>query len=606
MHPTVLHVTDRIRTRSAQTRARYLHKIEAACANPTPARNRVSCTNLAHVAAAADDDAKVFLRSREGHPNIAIISSYNDMLSAHQPFQDFPGWIKQALAKKGANAQFAGGVPAMCDGVTQGQPGMELSLFSRDVIALSAAVALSHNVFDGMLMLGICDKIVPGLVIAALSFGHLPAVFVPGGPMPSGISNEEKAHIRKKYALGEASDADLLDSEMRAYHAPGTCTFYGTANSNQMMMEVMGLHIPGSAFVQPYTALRKQLTCAAAERAAANSAPAGNHRPVGAMLDERSFVNAAVALIATGGSSNHTLHIPAMARAAGFQLEWEDMDELSRIVPVIANIYPNGKPDINQFHRAGGSGFVIKELLEAGLIHADVQTVMGKGLEPYTRIPTLNDTGELIWTPCPALSADPDVLRTVEAPFQAEGGLRLVTGNLGRGIQKTSALPPHIKRVEAPAFVCDNQETFLEAFRRGELNRDVVVVVRFQGPRANGMPELHQLTPPLSALQDQGYRVALVTDGRMSGASGKVPAAIHLTPESTLAGPLARVQTGDQICFDIEQSRLDVLLPDAVLLSRKPMADPNQSNSGSGRELFQLFRNHVGSANDGGSIFHTL
>ncbi|HET8706828.1 MAG TPA: dihydroxy-acid dehydratase, partial [Pseudomonadales bacterium] len=442
MHAIIEQVTDRIRKRSAPSRARYLHKIESA-ARSEPARTQVSCTNLAHVAAASTADEKIFLRSRTTHPNIAIVSAYNDMLSAHQPLQEFPAWIKQTLHALGATVQFAGGVPAMCDGITQGQVGMELSLFSRDVIALSASVALSHNVFDGVLMLGVCDKIVPGLVIAALSFGHLPAIFIPAGPMPSGISNSEKAAIRKKYALGQAGDEELLDSEMKAYHAPGTCTFYGTANSNQMLMEVMGLHLPGSAFVPPHTELRKQLTCAAAARISEITALTRSYQPVGQMLDERSFVNAAVTLIATGGSSNHALHIPAMARAAGIKLDWEDMEQLSKVVPIIANIYPNGSADINQFHQAGGTPFVIKELLSAGLLHNDVQTVMGRGLAAYTQAPDLNAAGQLNWSPCPISSADASVLRNIETPFQPEGGLRLVTGNLGRGIQKTSALPPH-------------------------------------------------------------------------------------------------------------------------------------------------------------------
>lgn len=605
MHPTILAVTETIRKRSAQSRARYLHKIESA-ETSSPARNQVSCTNLAHVAAASDPNDKVFLRSHDEHPNIAIISAYNDMLSAHQPLQDYPALIKQTLHKLGATAQFAGGVPAMCDGVTQGQVGMELSLFSRDVIALSASVALSHNVFDGMLMLGVCDKIVPGLVIAALSFGHLPAIFVPAGPMPSGISNNEKAKIRKQFALGEASEDDLLASEMKAYHAPGTCTFYGTANSNQMLMEVMGLHLPGTAFVPPNTALRTQLTCAAATRISEITALSKGYQPIGKMLNERSFVNAVVTLIATGGSSNHALHIPAMARAAGIKLDWEDMEQLSHVVPIIANVYPNGSADINQFHEAGGTAFIIKELLSASLLHPDVETIMGKGLAAYTQLPVLDEHQALRWEKCPDTSPDTNVLRSAESPFQNEGGLRLVTGNLGRGIQKTSALPANIHLVEAPAFVCDTQEEFMEAFKRGELNRDVIVVVRFQGPRANGMPELHQLTPSLGALQDQGFRVALVTDGRMSGASGKVPAAIHISPETTLAGPLARIQTGDLVRFDIHNSQLNVLLTDQELLSRKAATNPNLCDSGSGRELFQLFRNHVGAAETGGSIFPTL
>ncbi len=455
-------------------------------------------------------------------------------------------------------------------------------------------------------MLGVCDKIVPGLVIAALSFGHLPTIFIPAGPMPSGISNNEKAHVRKKYAVGEASDEDLLDSEMKAYHAPGTCTFYGTANSNQMLMEVMGLHLPGAAFIPPNTVLREKITRVAAERVSEITHLNDDYRPIGKMLDERSFVNAVVALLATGGSSNHSLHIPAMARAAGIKLDWEDMENLSKIVPIIANVYPNGSADINQFHLAGGTPFVIKELINAGLLHANAETVMGSGLNQYTQAPQLTEAKTLEWAQAPVESLDNSVLRSIETPFHPESGLRLITGNLGRGVQKTSALPSHVAMIEAPAFVCDTQEEFLAAFKQGQLNRDVIVVVRFQGPRANGMPELHQLTPSLTVLQDQGYRVALVTDGRMSGASGKVPAAIHLTPETTLAGPLARVLTGDIIRFDVHNSILNVLLPERELHARKPAVNPNQKDFGSGRELFQLFRNHVGSADQGGSIFPTL
>ncbi|MBL8251203.1 MAG: phosphogluconate dehydratase [Candidatus Competibacter sp.] len=604
VHPIIAAVTDRIRQRSATTRAAYLARIEQARANG-PVRKSLSCTNLAHAFAASEPDDKTALREARW-PNIAIVSSYNDMLSAHQPLERFPALIKQAARQAGAVAQFAGGVPAMCDGVTQGQPGMELSLFSRDVIAMATAVALSHNTFDAALYLGVCDKIVPGLLIGALHFGHLPAIFVPSGPMPSGLPNAEKAKIRQRYAEGKVSRDALLESEAKSYHAPGTCTFYGTANSNQMLMEIMGLHLPGSAFVPPDTPLRDALTQAAAKRAAKITALGQNYIPVGRVIDERAVVNGIVGLLATGGSTNHTMHLVAMAHAAGIAINWDDFSDLSAVIPLLAEIYPNGKADVNQFHAAGGMGFLIGELLDAGLVHGDTLTVTGEGLARYGEEPFL-DGGNLVWRPAPSQSGDTTLLRPATRPFSPDGGLKLLSGNLGRAVIKTSAVKPEHRVVEAPAIVFNDQDELMAAFERGELRRDFVAVVRYQGPRANGMPELHKLTPPLGVLQDEGFKVALVTDGRMSGASGKVPAAIHVTPESLAGGPLAKIRNGDVIVLDGERGVLEARVPDGEWAARQPEpVDLSGCQYGLGRELFAVFRNNAAEAERGGITFSTL
>ena len=601
LHPTVAAVTDRIRQRSAATRSVYLARLERAHANGT-VRKGLSCTNLAHAFAAFDPNDKATLREARW-PNIAIVSSYNDMLSAHQPLERFPALIKQAAREAGAVAQFAGGVPAMCDGVTQGQPGMELSLFSRDVIAMATAVSLSHNVFDAVLCLGVCDKIVPGLLIGALHFGHLPTIFVPGGPMPSGLPNDEKAKIRQLYAQGQVGRDALLEAESKAYHGPGTCTFYGTANSNQMLMEVMGLHLPGAAFVHPNTALRDALTQAAAKRAARITALGDEYIPVGRVIDERAIVNGIVGLLATGGSTNHTLHLVAIAQAAGIAINWNDFSDLSAVTPSLAKIYPNGKADVNHFHAAGGMGFLIGELLDAGLLHGDVLTVAGAGLARYREEPVLDD-GVLAWRPAPGKSGDDSVLRPAARPFDPDGGLKLLSGNLGRAVIKTSAVKPEHRVVEAPALVFDDQEELMAAFDRGELKRDFVAVVRYQGPRANGMPELHKLTPPLGVLQDEGFKVALVTDGRMSGASGKVPAAIHVTPECLAGGPLARVRSGDVILLDSERGVLEVRVSAAEWAERQPEpVDLSERQHGLGRELFAVFRANATGAEQGAISF---
>lgn len=601
LHSTLELVTERIRARSAASRQRYLQRIDDA-GRAGPLRGSLSCTNLAHGFAAAPVGDKIMLREQR-RPNIAIVSSYNDMLSAHQPMQVFPEWIKEAAREAGATAQFAGGVPAMCDGVTQGQPGMELSLFSRDVIAMATAVALSHNMFDAALCLGVCDKIVPGLLIGALAFGHLPTIFVPAGPMGSGLSNKDKAAIRQRYAAGEIGKAELLEAEARAYHSAGTCTFYGTANSNQMLMEVMGLHLPGAAFVPPGTALREALTREAARQAAAISREGSRYTPVGRMIDERSIVNAIVALLATGGSTNHTLHLVAIARAAGMIIDWNDFDALSSCVPLLARVYPNGSADVNAFHAAGGTGFLIGALLDAGLAHEDVDTVVGRGLSKYRTQPVL-DNGRLQWQPSPAESGDSSVLVAAGQAFSADGGLKVLDGNLGRAVTKVSAVSPDLRVVEAPARVFESQEGLIEAYKRGELEGDFVAVVRFQGPKANGMPELHGLTPTLANLLDNGQRVALVTDGRMSGASGKVPSAIHVTPEACDGGPLARVRDGDIIRVDAEHGVLEVKLS-AAELGARPLAPAELAGNqaGMGRELFTSFRAVVSGAEDGAMTF---
>ncbi|KPF78850.1 phosphogluconate dehydratase [alpha proteobacterium AAP81b] len=591
LHPTVARVTDRIIDRSRDSRARYLDLItQARDAGVT--RARLSCGNLAHGFAAAEADKPAL--AGDAVPNLAIVTAYNDMLSAHQPYGRYPEQLKLAAREAGATAQVAGGVPAMCDGVTQGQAGMELSLFSRDTIALGTAVALSHAMFDGMLLLGICDKIVPGLLIGALRFGHLPCVLVPAGPMPSGLPNKEKARVREAFAEGKATRDELLAAESASYHSPGTCTFYGTANSNQMLMELMGLHVPGAAFVNPGTPLRTALTRAAAMRCAGITALGDDYRPLGRCVDEKAIVNAVIGLLATGGSTNHAIHLPAMARAAGIVLDWTDMDELSSAVPLLARVYPNGSADVNHFHAAGGLGFVTGELLTAGLLHGDILTISPGGMADYCGEPALAD-GALVQLPAPTVSADTTILRPVAKPFAADGGMRLLAGNLGRGIIKTSAVAPEHRIVEAPARVFDSQDAVLAAFKAGEFTGDVIVVVRFQGPRANGMPELHKLTPALGVLQDRGQKVALVTDGRMSGASGKVPAAIHVHPEALGGGPLTLLRDGDMLRVDAEAGTLSTT---ADLAGRTPAPAPVEA-PGLGRELFALFRAHSGDAETG-------
>ncbi|KSR43264.1 phosphogluconate dehydratase [Pseudomonas aeruginosa] len=600
MHPRVLEVTRRIQARSAATRQRYLEMVRAA-ASKGPHRGTLPCGNLAHGVAACGESDKQTLRLMN-QANVAIVSAYNDMLSAHQPFERFPGLIKEALHEIGSVGQFAGGVPAMCDGVTQGEPGMELSLASRDVIAMSTAIALSHNMFDAALCLGVCDKIVPGLLIGSLRFGHLPTVFVPAGPMPTGISNKEKAAVRQLFAEGKATREELLASEMASYHAPGTCTFYGTANTNQLLVEVMGLHLPGASFVNPNTPLRDELTREAARQASRLTPENGNYVPMAEIVDEKAIVNSVVALLATGGSTNHTLHLLAIAQAAGIQLTWQDMSELSHVVPTLARIYPNGQADINHFQAAGGMSFLIRQLLDGGLLHEDVQTVAGPGLCRYTREPFLED-GRLVWREGPEQSLDEAILRPLDKPFSAEGGLRLMEGNLGRGVMKVSAVAPEHQVVEAPVRIFHDQASLAAAFKAGELERDLVAVVRFQGPRANGMPELHKLTPFLGVLQDRGFKVALVTDGRMSGASGKVPAAIHVSPEAIAGGPLARLRDGDRVRVDGVSGELRVLIDEVEWQARSLEPAPQDGNLGCGRELFAFMRNAMSSAEEGACSF---
>ncbi|MGV2291214.1 phosphogluconate dehydratase [Trinickia sp. YCB016] len=604
-HSTLTTVTKRIVGRSKPTRAAYLARIDAAQGR-FPARGALSCANLAHGFAGLEGNDKLVIKQIR-QPNIGIVSAYNEMLSAHAPYITYPDIIKQAARENGGVAQFAGGVPAMCDGVTQGNAGMELSLFSREVIAMSTAVALTHNMFDAALCLGICDKIVPGLLIGALQFGHLPTIFVPAGPMTSGLSNDDKAKIRQQFATGKVGRDALLEAESAAYHGHGTCTFYGTANSNQMLMEVMGLHLPGSAFVHPHTPLRDALTAAAARRVLDLTTERGNYTPIGHVIDEKAIVNGIVALLATGGSTNHTLHLVAIARAAGVVIDWDDFDALSQAVPLLAKIYPNGKADVNHYHAAGGMAYLIRNLLEGGLLHEDVTTVAGKGLAHYTEEPKLID-GQLKWVPGVAESGDASVLRPIGEPFQADGGLRLMQGKLGRGVIKISAVSPDHRKVTAPAIVFDSQEAVQEAFDNGELKRDFVAVVRFQGARANGMPELHRLTPLLGVMQDQGFHVALVTDGRMSGASGKVPAVIHVSPETLLAGPLGKVRTGDTIVIDAEAGVLDVEVDANEWAAREVAAPAHQAENevGFGRELFGVFRSAAAPAEMGASVFGPL
>ncbi|EJN05438.1 phosphogluconate dehydratase [Phyllobacterium sp. YR531] len=597
-------ITNRIREQSKPTRDVYLDHLREA-ASRKPKRSALACANLAHGFAACSPSDKEALAG-DVVPNVGIITSYNDMLSAHQPFETYPNLIKQAVKEAGGVAQVAGGVPAMCDGVTQGQPGMELSLFSRDVIAMATAIGLSHDMFDSAVYLGVCDKIVPGLVIGALTFGHLPAVFIPAGPMTTGLPNDEKAKTRQLYAEGKVGREELLESESKSYHGPGTCTFYGTANSNQMLMEIMGLHMPGSSFINPGTPLRDALTREAAKRALAITALGNEFTPVGEMIDERSIVNGVVGLHATGGSTNHTMHLVAMAAAAGIKLTWQDISDLSDVVPLLARVYPNGLADVNHFHAAGGMGYIIRELLDGGLLHEDVKTVWGgtDGLRAYTIEPKLGENGTVVRDPIAAESADKKVLSTCAAPFQVTGGLKMLKGNLGTAVIKTSAVKAERHIIEAPALVFDSQAALQDAFKAGQLNRDFVAVVRFQGPRANGMPELHKLTPALGVLQDRGHMVALVTDGRMSGASGKVPAAIHVTPEALDGGIIGKIRDGDIVRLDAEIGTLDVLEDPAVLAARPAaVGDMSHNGYGMGRELFASFRNVVGRADAGASVF---
>lgn len=602
VHAELARVTSRIARRSAATRAVYLEQVRRA-GGESPQRRTLSCANLAHGFAGVVGDDRLRLKA-QALPNIGIVTAYNDMLSAHAPYADYPALIKRSAHAAGATAQVAGGVPAMCDGVTQGNIGMEMSLFSREVIAMSTAVALSHNMFDAALLLGICDKIVPGLLIGALHFGHLPTLLVPAGPMSSGLANDAKAKVRQQYALGEVGREALLEAESGAYHEQGTCTFYGTANSNQLLVEVMGLHLPGAAFVHPHTPLRQALTEAATRRVLGGAPGEGRCAPLGEIVDERAIVNGIVALLATGGSTNHTLHLVAIARAAGIVIDWDDFDALSAVVPLLARVYPNGKADVNHFHAAGGTAFLIRELLDAGLLHEDVQTVLGAGLRPYTRQPRLLE-GQLCWEAVPAASGDPAVLRGAAAPFSPDGGLLLVQGPLGRGVIKISAVAPEHRTVRASVRVFDSQEAVQAAFDAGELDRDVIVVVRFQGARANGMPELHRLTPLLGALQDRGRHVALLTDGRMSGASGKVPAVIHLSPEALLDGPIARLQDGDLVTLDAPAGRLEIDVDAQAWAARAPAQPPRRvpHSPDFGTGLFGIMRRAAASAEQGATVF---
>jgi phosphogluconate dehydratase len=594
-------VTDAIIARSERSRRDYLDRLDKARAQGVY-RAALSCGNLAHGFAACGPNDKASLAG-DVALNLGIVTSYNDMLSAHQPYETYPTIIREAAREAGGVAQVAGGVPAMCDGVTQGQSGMDLSLFSRDVIAMAAAVGLSHNMFDAAVFLGICDKIVPGLVIAALTFGHLPAVFIPAGPMTTGLPNDEKARIRQLYAEGKVGRAELLEAESKSYHGPGTCTFYGTANSNQMLMEIMGLHLPGASFVNPGTPLRDALTRTATRRALAITAQGNEYTPAGHVIDEKSIVNGLVGLLATGGSTNHTMHLVAMANAAGLRITWDDMSKLSDVVPLLARVYPNGLADVNHFHAAGGMGFLIRELLDAGYLHEDVTTVWGKGLEAYTKEPRYIEE-ELTFEPVPEQSGNPKVLTTAQDPFAKTGGLKLLSGNLGKSVIKISAVKPENRLIEAPAKVFHTQQGLLDAFKAGELTSDFIAVIRFQGPKAIGMPELHKLTPTLGILQDRGIKVALLTDGRMSGASGKVPAAIHMTPEAADGGPIAKIREGDMLRLDAEAGTLQYLGDTEEFLARPAVtADLTGEHVGMGRELFAGFRQLVGAADRGASVF---
>ena len=597
LNPTLEAVTERIVERSRRTRGIYLDRM-ARAAEEGPRRAHLSCGNQAHAYAANAPDKDALAEGRV--PNLGIVTAYNDMLSAHQPFERFPDLIRRAARANGATAQVAGGVPAMCDGVTQGQVGMELSLFSRDVIALATGVALSHNTYDAAVYLGVCDKIVPGLVIAAATFGYIPGVFLPAGPMTSGLPNDEKSKVRQRFAAGEIGRDELMQAEMESYHGPGTCTFYGTANSNQMLMEFMGLHLPGASFVNPNTPLRDALTEAGAKRALEITALGNDYRPVSDILDEKAFANGIVGLMATGGSTNLVIHLPAMARAAGVLLDLEDFEELSSVTPLMAKVYPNGLADVNHFHAAGGLGYMIGELLDAGLLHPDTKTVMGDGLTDYVREPQVTD-GRLTWEEWDRQTRNDKILRPAGNPFQRTGGLKDLSGNLGRGVMKVSAVDPSRHVIEAKCRVFGDQEEVKVAFRNGEFTEDTVVVVRFQGPKANGMPELHSLTPTLAVLQDRGLKVALVTDGRMSGASGKVPAAIHVAPEAADGGPLARLRDGDLVRVDAAAGRLEALVEGFE--AREPAAPSLEANGhGVGRELFAVFRQTVGRADQGAGV----
>ncbi len=606
MHPVIEQVTQDIRRRSAESRRLYLLRMQRT-RELLPPRRTLSCGNLAHGFAACGELDKQRIRLMQS-ANLGIVTAYNDMLSAHQPLETYPAFIKQVARELGSSAQVAGGVPAMCDGVTQGQPGMELSLFSRDVIAMATAISLSHNLFDGVLCLGVCDKIVPGMLIGALQFGHLPAGFIPAGPMPSGISNKEKAAVRQRHAQGLASREELLEAEAASYHSPGTCTFYGTANSNQVLMEMFGVQLPGASFVNPGTPLREALTAETVRRVIAAADPQGSARPLASLVTENSLVNALVALLATGGSTNHTLHLVAIAHAAGLVLTWQDFDRLSRVVPLLLRVYPNGEADVNAFQQAGGMAFLVRELRSAGLLNEQVVTLMGEGLDALTRTPSLDGAGQLQWREHTAASTLPEVLRPAGAPFAAESGIRVLHGNLGEGIIKTSAVKPEHRRVTAPCIVFNDQDELVARLRQGDITQDFVAVVRFQGPRANGMPELHQLTPHLGVLQDQGLKVALVTDGRMSGASGKVPAAIHLSPEALDGGPLARLRDGDVIALDADAGTLEVLVAPDVLAARlvEPPSRQGQQallHATLGRNLFDSFRHGSSSALAGATVF---
>lgn len=599
LHPVIASVTQRIINRSQALRQDYLQRLQQMRANK-PRRSSLSCANQAHANAAMDQKSKIWLAEVQ-KPNVAIVTAYNDMLSAHQPYQTYPQQIREAALRYGATAQVAGGVPAMCDGVTQGRPGMELSLFSRDLIAQATAIALSHDAFDATLALGICDKIVPGLLIGALSFGHLPTIFVPAGPMASGLSNKEKAAVRERYAQGKASKEELLAAESAAYHSAGTCTFYGTANSNQMLLEAMGLHLPGASFVHPHDDLRPQLTEAAVERVIQLTQPE-NYTPIGEVVDEKTIVNAIIALLATGGSTNHTIHWIAVARAAGILVDWQDFDELSSVVPLLARVYPNGSADVNAFAEAGGTSFILRELITAGLMHNDVRTVWGsQGLLGHTVQPQLDQAGKLSWQPAPAVTGDDTVLRPAAEPFAATGGLRLLQGNLGRAIVKASAVPEEAWIIRAPAKVFDSQEALVNAYKAQQLNQDFVAVVINQGPQANGMPELHQFTPVLGSLMSAGYKVALVTDGRMSGASGKVPAALHVSPEVVQGGPLGKVCDGDLIELNVHTGELRALVDEAEWAARPLRTASVKTTYGLGRELFSAQRRMVSAPEQGAS-----
>ena len=604
IHDTLQAVTERIQARSQASRQAYLDVL-AQAKKPGPYRAGMGCANAAHAYAAMPMQDKLMLR-QERQPNVGVITAYNDMLSAHHPYEHYPELIRHAARQVNATAQVAGGVPAMCDGVTQGEDGMELSLFSRDVIAMATAVGLSHNVFDAALFLGVCDKIVPGLFIGALQFGHLPAVFVPAGPMTSGLSNDEKSKVRQQYAQGLVSREALLAAEQAAYHGAGTCTFYGTANSNQMLMEIMGLHLPGSSFINPGTPLREALTREAVHRAVALSQSSDTHG-MGYQIDAKVIVNGIVGLLATGGSTNHTMHLIAMARAAGWRVNWDDFSDLSACVPLLARVYPNGSADVNHFQAAGGMGFLMAQLLQAGLLHEDVHTIMGHGLHRYTVEPCL-DNGQLAWRNAPSESLDANVLRPASHPFSADGGLRVMHGNLGRSVVKVSAVKPEHRQVRAPAIVINDQKELAVLFKQGLLERDFVAVVRYQGPQANGMPELHKLTPILGSQQDKGFKVALVTDGRMSGASGKVPAAIHLSPEALDGGLIAKVRDGDMIALDCDQQQLTLEVSDVELAAREVVTpDLSRNQRGTGRDLFALMRQHAAKAEEGASpLLHHL